>query len=109
LLNSTGRKTGRKRTTPVGYIRDGDCYVITASNGGAARHPAWFYNLQSNPQTTIEVMGETLAMVAQVATPEEKKRLWAELIKTAPGFEQYQKRTTREIPMIILCPVEKGA
>jgi deazaflavin-dependent oxidoreductase (nitroreductase family) len=104
-----GRKTGRKRTRPVGYIRDGNCYVITASNGGAATHPGWFYNLQSNPQTTIEVMGETLAVVAQVATPAEKKRLWAELIKIAPGFEQYQKRTTREIPMIILCPLEKGA
>ena len=104
LLNSIGRKSGKKRTTPVAYIRDGTNYVVTASNGGAATNPGWFYNLQSSPQTTIQVMAETLSVVAQQANPEEKSRLWSQLIKVAPNFEEYQRKSSREIPMVILHP-----
>ena len=104
LLNSIGRKSGKKRTTPVAYIRDGTNYVVTASNGGAATNPGWFYNLQSSPQTTIQVMAETLPVMAQQANPEEKSRLWSQLIKVAPNFEEYQRKISREIPMVILRP-----
>jgi deazaflavin-dependent oxidoreductase (nitroreductase family) len=106
LLNSTGRKTGKQRTTPVSYFRDGDSYVVTASNGGADRHPGWFYNLRSNPEMTIQVMAENLKVVAEQASPEERSRLWAKLIQLAPGFAQYQQKSSREIPMFILRPVK---
>ncbi len=104
LLTTTGRKTGKQRVTPLMYIRDGANYVITASNMGEDKHPAWFVNLQSNPQTTIEVDGKTSGVRAQQASPEEKARLWAQLVKQAPFFEGYQQKTTRDIPMVILQP-----
>jgi deazaflavin-dependent oxidoreductase (nitroreductase family) len=91
LLESVGRKTGKRRTTPLAYIRDGGDYVVTASNGGEPHHPGWYYNLHSQPQTVIQVM-------------EERRRLWAELVKTNPRFDEYQSKTAREIAMFILHP-----
>ena len=107
LLTTIGRKTGKQRVTPVMYIRDGENYVVTASNAGREPQPAWFVNLQAYPQTTIEVDGLTKSMLAHQATPEEKKRLWAQLVKQAPFFEDYQKNTTRDIPMVILQPTTR--
>ena len=104
LLTTVGRKTGKQRVTPVMYIRDGDNYVITASNMGADKHPSWFVNLQANPQATIEVGNMTRSVMAHQANPEEKKRLWAQLVERAPFFEGYKKKTTRDIPMVILQP-----
>lgn len=104
LLTTTGRKTGAQRVTPVMYIRDGDAYVITASNNGAPQMPAWFLNLQENPQVTVEVDGTTQSMIARQAGPQEKERLWAQLVEKAPFFADYQKKTTRDIPMVILQP-----
>jgi deazaflavin-dependent oxidoreductase (nitroreductase family) len=104
LLNTVGRKTGKPRTTPLMYIRDGDDYVITASNGGADKHPAWFYNLEASPQVEIEVPGKRLPVLASKATPAEHDRLWAQLVTRAPSFDGYQKGTTRPIPMIVLRP-----
>jgi F420H(2)-dependent quinone reductase len=104
LLTSIGRKTGKQRVTPVMYIQYGDNYVITASNAGFDANPGWFLNLQANPQTTIEVGGKTISVMARKASPEEKGRLWAELVKQAPFFEDYQKKATRDIPMVILQP-----
>ena len=104
LLNSIGRKTGNKRTTPLLYIRDGNNYVVIASAGGSEKNQAWFYNLQSNPQTTIQVRGNTLKVVAEQATPEEKSRLWAQLSEITPTYDNYQKGTSRDIPIIILHP-----
>jgi F420H(2)-dependent quinone reductase len=105
LLTSVGRKTGKQHTTPVMYIHDGNNYVITASNGGEDKHPAWFLNLQAHPQTTIEVDGTTKSVMAHEASPEEKSHLWAELVKQAPFFDDYTKKTTRDIPMVILQPI----
>jgi len=102
LLTTVGRKTGHPRTTPVMYIRDGDDYVITASNGGSDKHPAWFYNLQASPQAQIEVPGKHLKVSASVVTPTEREQLWPQLVAQAPFFDNYQKSTTRLIPMIRL-------
>jgi deazaflavin-dependent oxidoreductase (nitroreductase family) len=76
LLTTVGRKTRQYWTTPLMYIRDGDHYVITASNNGQDRHPAWFYNLQASPQVEIEVPGKRLQASASIATPAELERLW---------------------------------
>ena len=102
LLNTVGRKTGKKRTTPLMYIKDGDDYIITASNNGRDHHPGWFYNLKESPQVTIEVPGQKLLVNASVATKEQSARLWPELISKAPFFDKYRKGTLRDIPMVIL-------
>jgi F420H(2)-dependent quinone reductase len=104
LLTTVGRKTGKRRTTPLMYIRDGERYVITASNNGKARHPAWFHNLQAAPQVQIEVPGERLDASATVATQMERDRLWPQLVSRAPFFDGYQRGTSRPIPMVLLKP-----
>jgi len=106
LLTTVGRKTGKTRVTPVVYIRDGDNYVIAASNSGANRNPGWFMNLQANPQTTIEVDDMTLTVMAHKASTGEKGRLWVRLVEEGPFFEGYGKKTTRDIPIIILQPIQ---
>ena len=106
LLNMVGRKTGKKRTTPLMYFRDGNNYVISASAGGADANPAWYYNLKSNPETTIQVKGDKIQVIAQEASPDKRKKLWAQLTSTAPQFKQYEKKTKRTIPMFILRPVK---
>ena len=107
LLTTTGRKTGKKRTLPLVYIMDGSAYVITASAGGADKNPGWFFNIRSNPQATIQVKDKHINVTAEVAEPEKKSELWARLIAVAPNFAGYQKRTSREIPMVILHPIEE--
>ena len=94
LLNTVGRKSGKPRTTPLMYIRDGDAYVVTASNNGRDKHPAWFHNLEASPQVEIEIPGKRLPVLASKATPAEHDRLWAQLIAQAPFFDGYQKGTT---------------
>ena len=107
LLTTTGRKTGKQRTLPLIYIMDGSAYVITASAGGADKHPGWFFNLRSHPQATIQVKEKHIPVTAEIAGPEKKPELWARLVEVAPNFAGYQKRTSREIPMVILHPVEE--
>ncbi len=106
LLTTIGRKSGKKLTRPVMYIKDGANYVIAASNAGLDRHPAWFLNLRSNPQVTIEVGGMKKTVMAVQASPEERERLWSQWVAKAPFYGDYQKRTTRQIPMVILRPVQ---
>ena len=105
LLTTVGRKTKKVRTTPLIYFRDGDNYVITASNNGSDRHPSWLYNLKASPQTIIEVPGKQIQAVAQVASPTERERLWSLLVAQAPYFENYRKGTSRTIPVVVLKPV----
>jgi deazaflavin-dependent oxidoreductase (nitroreductase family) len=107
LLTTTGRKTGRKRTTPLGYFEHDGGYVITASNAGFDTHPAWFHNLKSNPHVTLEIREKHLAAMAEPANPELHQQLWARLVELAPGYRAYQTRTTREIPIVILRPLSK--
>jgi F420H(2)-dependent quinone reductase len=104
LLTTIGRKSGQHRTTPLMYLEDDQNLVITASAGGGDAHPAWFTNLQKNPRATVEIKGITQPVIAQVATEEQKRALWPKLVAQAPFFGEYQRKTTREIPVIILQP-----
>lgn len=109
LLTTTGRKSGRQRTVPVMYFMDGADYVVTASAGGAAKNPGWFSNVRSKPQATIEIGRRRINVVGEVASPEKRTELWTRLLEIAPGFANYQKRTSRVIPMVILRPVGEAA
>ena len=102
LLDHAGAKSGKTRTSPLLYFEDGDDLVIVASKGGFPKHPAWFHNLKANPDTTVQVGREKRDVHARVATPEERKRLWPKAVKTYSGYEQYQERTDRQIPLVIL-------
>ena len=106
LLTTTGRKTAKRWTTPLWYIRDGSCFVIIASNAGSDRHPAWYLNLQQNPEAQIQVRERVLDVRAQTAQGDERQRLWSQVLAAAPGYADYQTRTTREIPLVILTPDE---
>ena len=104
LLDHAGRKTGRKRTNPLIYVADGDALAIVASAGGSPTDPGWWRNLKANPETTVQVKGERRRVRARQATPEEKGRLWPQLNEVWPEYDEYQKRTDREIPVILLEP-----
>lgn len=106
LLHHLGRKSGAERRSPLLYMRDGDDFVIVASMGGSEVHPAWYLNLEAHPDTAIEVDGETIAVEARTASSEEKARLWPRIVETYDGYETYQKRTSRDIPVLILRPSE---
>jgi deazaflavin-dependent oxidoreductase (nitroreductase family) len=104
LLDHEGAKSGKRRTVPLVYVEDGDDVVIVASKGGHPRHPAWFHNLGAHPETTIQVGREQRQVRARVATKAERDRLWPKAIETYPGYRDYQRRTEREIPLVILEP-----
>jgi deazaflavin-dependent oxidoreductase (nitroreductase family) len=102
LLEHVGAKSGKKRTSPLLYMTDGDDLVIVASKGGYPKHPAWFHNLKANPDTSVQVGAERREVHARVANAEERKRLWPKAVEVYDGYEQYQARTGREIPLVIL-------
>ena len=104
LLTTIGRKTGRLRTIPLLYVEEGDRYVVVASAGGARSHPAWYLNLRSNKAATIQVGGRKLAVTAETAGLEERARLWPRLTQMWPQYDDYQAKTRREIPVVILAP-----
>lgn len=104
LLITTGRKTGKLRTTPLYYLKDSDNLILFASNGGSATHPTWWLNLQANPQAKVELGRKKLPVTARQADAEELKRLWPLLVAMYAGYAEYQKKTTREIPLVILSP-----
>jgi F420H(2)-dependent quinone reductase len=104
LLITTGRKSGRERTVPLLYLRDGEDMVVVASNGGTASHPAWWLNLMTYPEATVEVGGRMVRVRAEEAGSEETKRLWPELVEMYGGYEDYRRRTDREIPVVFLHP-----
>ncbi|HZT95878.1 MAG TPA: nitroreductase family deazaflavin-dependent oxidoreductase [Chloroflexota bacterium] len=102
LLSSTGAKTGRKHTTPVMYLQDGDRLVIFASKAGAPSHPAWYHNLVANPQASVEVGTESFPVTATEVKGEERNRLYDRQASLYPGFRDYQDKTSRVIPVIAL-------
>jgi deazaflavin-dependent oxidoreductase (nitroreductase family) len=104
LLDHVGAKSGTKRTTPLLYLEDDRNLVIIASKGGHSRNPAWFHNLGANPDTTVQVGSERRDVRARVAGPEERARLWPRAVETYSGYAGYQRRTDREIPLVILEP-----
>lgn len=102
LLTTTGRKSGKARTAPLLYLRDGERLVVVASYGGDDRSPAWFHNLVADPTVTVDVQGIRREMRAEVASAADKDRLWPRLVKMYGGYATYQKRTAREIPVVLL-------
>jgi deazaflavin-dependent oxidoreductase (nitroreductase family) len=106
LLTTTGRKTGKVRTTPLGHFEHDGGYVIIGSNAGFDTHPAWFHNLKSNPHATIQVGDKRLEVSAEIVGPEQRHQLWGRLIELASGYADYAKKTRREIPIVILRPMK---
>jgi deazaflavin-dependent oxidoreductase (nitroreductase family) len=107
LLNHVGAKSGKRRTTPLLYLADGDDVVLVASRGGSKKNPGWYHNLVANPETTVELRGEKRAVVAREATPEERRRVWPMVIEMYSDYDVYQSRTERKIPVLILAPAEE--
>ena len=105
-LTTTGRRTGRRRSTTVAYFRQGDDLVITAANLGDERAPAWFHNLMANPEAEVELGGRRIPVKARRAQGEERARLWAEWVRQLPGAQAFQEISGREIPVVVLEPRE---
>jgi deazaflavin-dependent oxidoreductase (nitroreductase family) len=104
-LVTTGRRSGKKRSTMLAVpITEGDRLVLVASFGGDDRHPAWYLNLQANPEVRVTIAGSTRAMIARIATEEERAELWPRITSVFEGYARYQERTERPIPVIILEP-----
>jgi deazaflavin-dependent oxidoreductase (nitroreductase family) len=104
LVDHVGRKSARKRTTPLFYLADGDDIVIVASKGGSHKHPAWWLNLREMDETDIQIGSERRRVKVRQATPQEKERLWPRLVAMWPDYAKYQERAQREIPVAILSP-----
>jgi F420H(2)-dependent quinone reductase len=102
LLDTVGRKTGRRHTIPINYYRDGERYVIVASNWGKNHHPAWYFNLMSQPVTQIQVKNRKLRVRAQTALDQDYERLWQSVTSQNEFYIRYQKQTWRKIPLVIL-------
>ena len=102
LLTTTGAKTGRKHTTPVVYLRDGERLVVFGSKGGAPSHPAWYHNIVANPTVTIELPGEQFEARAVVTEGEERDRIFDAQKAAMPGFADYERKTDRKIPVVAL-------
>lgn len=104
LLDHVGAKSGVQRTSPLIYVDDGTDVAIVASKGGYPQHPAWFHNLEANPETSIQIGRERRAVRARVASPEEWTRLWPKAVAAYSGYADYQRKADREIPVVILEP-----
>jgi F420H(2)-dependent quinone reductase len=101
---STGRTSGQPRRNPVYYVEEGANLVVVASNAGAARDPAWWQNLQAQPDASVEIVGERRAIRARAATPEEHGRLWPRFVRGSAQFNEYQANTARKLSVVILEP-----
>lgn len=106
LLHSVGAKSGQERINPVAYVTDGDRLVIIASKGGAPANPDWYYNLLAHPLVTVEVGTEKFQARAEEAPEPERTRLYAKMVAMMPGFADYEKKTTRVIPVFTLTKVK---
>ena len=105
LLTSTGARSGKKRTNPLVHLKLDDSYVLAASFGGAAKSPAWYHNLVANPEAEIELEGQRVKVKARMAREPERSELYAKLEQLQPRFEQYKRKTSRVIPVVVLEPV----
>jgi deazaflavin-dependent oxidoreductase (nitroreductase family) len=102
VLTTTGAKSGQPREAPLVYTTDGDRIVIIASKGGAPTHPDWYHNLIANPIVTVELPGETFQAQATIAAGAERRRLFDAQAALMPGFADYERNTTRQIPVVVL-------
>ena len=106
LLHTVGAKSGEERINPVACVKDGDRYVIIASKGGAPTNPHWYHNILAHPKVTVEVGTDQFQVSAAVASEPERTRLYQKMVAVMPGFADYEQKTTRVIPVIILTPVK---
>jgi len=104
LLEHVGARTGKRRTTPLVYMPDGDDYVVVASKGGFPKHPSWLHNLRAAPETEVQVGADRIPVRAREAAGAERSRLWPKAVAYNSVWGDYQKRTEREIPLVILAP-----
>jgi F420H(2)-dependent quinone reductase len=102
VLTTKGRKSGELRTVPLTYFEDGANLVLVASYGGRPHHPAWYVNLEAEPEVEVKIHGQTRRMTARRATAEERERLWPTIVAGYSGYADYQAKTSREIPLVIL-------
>jgi len=102
LLTTTGRNTGRESTTPLIYGMDGENAVIVASKGGSPEHPGWYRNLKKSPEVGVQIKGDRFRARARDAEGEERERLWSLMNEIWPHYEEYQEKTHREIPVVVL-------
>ncbi|MET7465398.1 nitroreductase family deazaflavin-dependent oxidoreductase [Nonomuraea sp. NPDC005501] len=105
LLTTKGRRTGRPYTTPLIYQKHGDAYVVVASKGGDPDHPDWYKNLDATPEVEVQVMGDKFKARAHTAIEEEKPELWSIMTRTWPDYDEYQTKTDRPIPVVVLEPL----
>lgn len=102
LLTTTGRKSGESRTTPLIHRVDNDRWIVVASKGGTDEHPSWFMNLSDDPEIEIQVKEETIPVTASVVEGEERERLWKLMAEVWPDYDEYQRKTDRQIPIVAL-------
>ena len=102
LLTTKGRRSGEERTHPLIFREDGDNYVIVASRGGDSRHPGWFVNLRADPEVEVQVKADRFRARARIAEGEERERLWKLMAEVWPDYDDYQARTDRQIPIVVL-------
>ena len=104
VLHTTGRRSGQPRETPLSYTRDGDDYVVIASDGGSPRHPDWYLNLEADPDAEVDIGGRRSPVRAATVTGDERDRLWRQAVGSYGGYAGYQARTDRQIPVVRLSP-----
>ena len=104
LLTTTGRRTGQPRTWPLTYLPEGERLIVIASNGGQPNHPAWYLNLRANPQVSAQLGDQTHTMIAKTAEGTERARLWSRVVEEYPAYAGYQRKTDRQIPVVVLRP-----
>jgi deazaflavin-dependent oxidoreductase (nitroreductase family) len=109
LLTTKGRKSGKLRRTALIYGRSGSSYLVVASQGGAENHPAWYLNLSENPEVAIQVGADDFVAMARTADESEKPELWQLMCQIWPSYAEYQTKTDRPIPVVVLDPVQPGA
>jgi deazaflavin-dependent oxidoreductase (nitroreductase family) len=109
LLTTTGRRTGEPRTWPLLALREGDAYIVAASNGGHDRHPAWYLNLEADPEVTIQDGKRTVPGRARVTTGAERTRLYDRFVETMATYRDYEEATDRPIPVVVIAPAPNGA
>jgi deazaflavin-dependent oxidoreductase (nitroreductase family) len=105
LLHTKGRKSGKEYVNALIYREFGNDYLIVASKGGAPEPPEWFRNLEANPDTVIQIKDKEIPVRARIATDQEKPAMWAHMTEVWPDYDEYQKRTSRQIPVVVLEPV----
>jgi len=102
LLHTLGRKSGKERVHPLIFREYGDDYLIVASKGGAPEPPEWYLNLEEHPEVTVQIKGEKFTAKARTADPQEKPAMWRHMTEVWPDYDEYQKKTDREIPVVVL-------